>query len=360
MPHTPHLATLATARLGWQLSRPLLAIVSAMLLMFSLSGCSGCNEGEDACEGVICLDGGVCGASSGQCVNPEVCGEVACLPGYSCGVDSACVADNPCDSDDECARGVCQGGACVSRETCTSQEDCIAPNTCDAATGVCVNDPCQDGSITCERGVCSTSAGACVNEVVCTQATEQTACLAGNICVNQACIDEATFCGQLACERGVCSTTARACVSAPDCGGEDARCLDGAYCASDNTCQPNVCDAHMTDCPRGVCDAASGECVNPASCEDSQDCVDDNVCLGGQCTPRGQACGEDGCPGNQLCVIDVASAACPRTSSSGSGCSISGVSAQRVKSRALACSMSAYCWPACPGSPRRSPGCCGR
>ncbi len=318
MPHTPHLAALATARLGWQLSRPLMALASALLLMFTLSGCSGCSDEGEGCDSVVCLEGGVCSESSGQCVNPEVCGDVACLPGYSCGVDNTCVADTPCSADEACERGVCQSGACVNRDSCTTQADCVAPNTCDTASGVCVNDPCQDGSISCERGVCSTSAGACVNEVVCTQATEQTACLAGNICVNQACVDEATFCGQLGCERGVCSPAARACVSAPNCGGEDARCVAGEFCAPDNTCQPNVCDANMTDCPRGVCEVATGQCVNPPSCEATQDCVDDNVCLSGQCTPRDQACGEAGCPGNQLCVIDATSAACQEDE--GQGC----------------------------------------
>ena len=281
----------------------------ALCWMCVLSGCSGCDEPEDRCQDTVC-ERGQCSAQSGQCVNPSTCAsDEACLEGFACSAQQRCEPQLACAADGSCERGRCVQGACVNSPTCSSDDACVPTSYCDLTTNTCASDPCQDGRVSCARGVCDRRQAACVNEVVCVAQDEQSACLEGYRCVGQSCVDEATFCGQLACDRGECSFAQLACVNAARCQGEDRRCLAGAYCAPDGTCQPNVCDAAMTQCARGQCDPASGQCVNPASCQRAADCIDAHACVQDRCVPQAEACGPQGCSGTLICQIDDAARA---------------------------------------------------
>ncbi|MEZ4459570.1 MAG: hypothetical protein R3E66_07530 [bacterium] len=281
------------------------AILSLSMMVTVLTACG--DDGgtsTNLCKNVTCDGGGVCDSATGQCANPDSCTEDSvCLPGYACN-GSTCEAEIACDNG-ACERGVCSQGACINPAGCTTNANCLSGFYCGEGN-TCEADPC--GDTTCERGVCEVGTGACVNAAVCTTATEATDCLDGNKCVGGQCQAEADFCATLDCQRGVCSFDDLACVDADNCGGDDGNCLAGNYCADDNTCKPNVCDALNQMCARGECDPASGQCVNADACTSQTNCIDDFVCVGGSCVASADACGADGCPGNQVCNYDDGSA----------------------------------------------------
>jgi hypothetical protein len=270
--------------------------IGATGLALAAAACSPTPE-ADPCEDVAC-EFGVC--TDGACVNPESCGgdSSACLPGYACDVDDVCVAEFACEDDGTCARGECVDGACVNPEVCAADEDCAPDSYCDG--GACVSDLCF-GADPCTRGVCDQTSGECVSAETCTEDAE---CVAGTSCYEGSCSTDDEICAALDCQRGVCNAAAQACEDAADCAGDDSQCIEGNYC-NGATCEANTCDADMVMCPRGVCDPGTGDCVNPETCAASEDCVAMNVCLGGACTPEAEACGAEGCPGNQVCDYDA-------------------------------------------------------
>ena len=294
----------------WSLARRLAFGVALLSISAFISACGGCggdnNDTPDACEGVTC-ERGVCSAENdGVCVNADDCSADAnlCLEGFECR-DGSCQTDYPCnDVDNPCDRGTCQVGACVNTESCSIEADCLPGYVCDG--GACVEDPCESGEVTCDRGVCSSDEAACVNKEVCAAASEGEDCLEGYKCYAQSCVNNDEFCAAIDCQRGICSFDEKACVSAPDCSDEngdpdDGLCLAGEYCNADNTCVANECEIGSVMCPRGECDRDSGECVNPGACDASQDCLPMFLCVDNVCTPEAEACGVEGCPGNQVC-----------------------------------------------------------
>lgn len=279
--------------------------LSFICLAFALSGCSGCsNDDENKCEGVTC-EVGVCSPSSGRCVNASDCGgdDSKCLDGYTCKESNRCEATIPCSESAPCAAGECKLGACVNKPTCASDNDCVQGSFC-GQSGTCESDPCSDGTVTCDRGVCQKGTGMCVNEVVCTQENETTTCLEGFKCYEQKCVDESTYCAGQTCDRGVCDFENGGCADAADCAGDDNNCLAGNFCNANNTCEQNKCDANNTNCPRGECEPTTGMCVDKAMCNNSNDCLDGKLCVGTTCVEEDKACGDGGCPGNQVCFYD--------------------------------------------------------
>src|SRR5690554_2954674 len=128
----------------------------------------------------------------------------------ACGGDSTGnKANDAACKDVTCASGVCQAGECVNKNTCTGAADCIDGYEC-GADGQCAVDVCA--ALACERGLCSEERGQCINDGVCTTATEQTACLDGFYCYSNSCVSESSLCQELGCEagRGVCDPHARA------------------------------------------------------------------------------------------------------------------------------------------------------
>lgn len=282
-----------------RLFRALLATLTVAAL---ISGCSGCGEEEDLCEGVKC-EFGVCNPDDGSCVNAASCsGDDQCLEGFRCQND-ICIPGVACNEDGTCDRGNCQNGACVNPDTCTTNANCVEGSYCD--DGSCVADPCAE--TTCDSGVCQIGVGECVNSDTCTTATEADACLDGFRCVSGSCTDRDTFCADLGCDRGVCDFEGElACVNSENCEGSDDNCLAGYFCDENNTCQVNECDDQMVMCDRGVCDATTGDCVNADTCAAQTECTDGFLCVDDACVSSDDACAMGGCPGNQICDYDGA------------------------------------------------------
>ena len=289
-------------------------LVGAVLV--GLMGVAGCGSSDDQqqapCADKVCQFG-VCSPETGECVNEGACqAEADCLPGYECGSGNECVPTQACSLESECETGVCDGEACVNPESCDSDAECLEGTYC-GSEGTCQRDPCTRKE--CRRGVCERGTGECVSADSCTPENEVYRCVEGEECANGSChpYDEAVteFCDSLDCPRGVCSFEERSCINATDCAGDDANCLDGYFCNGSDRCQRNICQRDGVECgDRGVCDRGTGQCENAESCSSHADCRSnpEHVCLDTTCTLVDAACGEaggeGGCPGNQVCDID--------------------------------------------------------
>ncbi len=293
--------------------------LAALLVGAGLVAAScGPEQQRDPCDGVDC-EFGSCESSSGECVNREVCDvDADCLVGYECR-DSECAAIEECGADDECDPGVCSDEVCVNPDTCSEDADCRARTYCAVESGEeegsCEPDPCNE--IQCPRGVCERGTNECVSAETCTERTEHLDCLAGQRCAvpdgeqEGTCLEADAFCDAITCGRGVCAFEAGGCTDATDCEGDDARCTEGKFCNDMNRCQVNRCVEQGIDCEdAGVCVPASGECENAESCSSSDDCVNQpaHLCVEGTCRLESAACGDaggdGGCPGNQICEYD--------------------------------------------------------
>jgi hypothetical protein len=286
-------------------ARHLYRLTLCTLLLFAALALSACGGDEDPCAGVTC-DFGVCG-SNGQCTNSSTC-EVDddCVPGYECGAESSCEALAECSDDSDCAAGVCDGDACVNPSSCDSNDDCRARTFC-GPDDTCEPDPCND--IGCQRGVCQRGTVQCVSADSCTPDTELLDCVAGEKCAGGSCQPADSFCDDITCERGVCSFDAGGCTDADNCEGDSANCTEGSFCNDQDQCQPDLCEQNNVECPNGgVCVEALGECQNATSCDSSDECLSGHLCVEGTCRLAGVACGDasgdGGCPGNQVCDFD--------------------------------------------------------
>jgi subtilisin-like proprotein convertase family protein len=290
-------------------------LVGAVLV--GLIGASGCGSSDDQqqqalCAGKVCQFG-VCSPETGECVNEAACqSEADCLPGYECGAGNECVPTEACTSNTDCETGICDGEACVNPDSCESDEECVEGTYC-GSDGTCQRDPCTQKE--CRRGVCERGTGECVSAESCTPDNEVYRCVEGEECANGSCYpyDEAVseFCDSTECPRGVCSFEQRSCINATDCAGDDDNCLEGYFCNGSDRCQRDLCQRDEVECgDGGVCDPGTGQCENAESCSSHADCRSnpDHVCLEGTCTLVDAACGdaggEGGCPGNQVCSID--------------------------------------------------------
>jgi len=267
----------------------------------------GCGE-DDPCATKTC-EFGTCSSDDGRCVNMESCQvDKDCVPGYLCGDDNTCVAQNTCSADADCDVGICRDGACVNPSECTQNGDCL-PRTYCGDDGSCKADPCNETS--CRRGVCQRGTDNCVSADSCTEDTEVLDCIAGEKCANGSCEPRDSFCENVTCDRGVCDFDGGGCINAPDCDGDDSNCREGFFCNDMNQCAPNLCVRNQVDCQGdGVCRPATGTCENAMSCESNSDCVDSppHLCVDNTCVLESAACGnasgDGGCPGNQLCEYE--------------------------------------------------------
>ncbi len=284
------------------------AVLSGWMLvgLVALAACGQDNpSGTDPCAETTCQFG-VCNSDAGgACTNPETCRESSeCLPGYECGPDGSCVAASSCSSDGDCESGVCESGACVNPETCGSDEECL-PRTYCAADGTCQPDPCNNTE--CERGTCERGTGECVEAESCTEETEYRDCLSDQQCIDGTCQTEEEFCDSLTCDPGVCSFEEQGCVEPDECESDE-DCFEGNRCNDMNRCVENPCEQGDVECEGdGVCDPASGMCENAETCTSTSDCTNSpkHICVQGTCRLEASACGdaegEGGCPGNQVC-----------------------------------------------------------
>ncbi len=231
----------------------------------ALAGCGGSERGTPApCEGVTC-EVGTCVPEMGTCDGEKRCRrDEECRAGDRCTEAGVCEPATSCEGDDECEAGVCEQGVCRNPQACANNEGCLPDSHCAFDE--------DDGEGTCVR--------------------------------------ESRFCEVQTCERGVCSREFGRCVDAPDCAGEDARCLAGNYCSSRDRCRPDLCAERDVACPDGgVCDPRSGRCENAESCRAASECTEDHWCVDGTCRLEASACGdaggEGGCPANQRCEYEA-------------------------------------------------------
>ena len=294
----------------------------ALLLLTSLGSWACGPSNANPCQDKTC-ERGICHPGTGQCVNPSSCGgaapaadagqpdgspgsgssssTVTCLKGFSC-VEGTCLAKQSCQTNADCRSGICKAGACVNPDSCESDDECVRGDTC-GSKGKCVEDKCAQTS--CDRGVCEPETGECINRNSCPSPSgEKPACLKDYSCYNGKCLTGDELCDQLDCDRGVCNPDEQKCTDAETCE-EAADCLAGKYC-DDGTCKENACDPASGECDRGVCSPQNG-CVNPESCSASSDCLPAHYCVENKCVPTDEACGTDGCPGNQICEYDESS-----------------------------------------------------
>jgi len=272
---------------------------------------AGCGE-DDPCAGKVC-EFGTCDSNSGQCVNLETCNvDSECIPGYLCGQEGTCVAQNTCEADSDCSTGVCEDGACVNPDQCEQNSDCLSRTFCD--DGTCRPDPCNN--VQCQRGVCQRGTDNCVSADSCTQRTEVADCVAGQKCADGNCESAETFCDNITCERGVCSFAEGGCINAMNCEGSNENCKEGFFCNDMDACQRNLCVENSVNCgDDGVCMPSSGKCKSAMTCTSTSDCSGSDLCVSqdgqsdeGACVPEANACGnaagDGGCPGNQICNYD--------------------------------------------------------
>ncbi len=270
-----------------------------IVLLFSFA----CGESTvtDLCKDTICLQG-VCDPQDGTCSNPTSCDstivpggigtpDTVCITGFLC-EDDKCVADIACDDNSPCDRGQCFDGACINFDSCTEGSNCLENYACES--GACVFDRCAD--VDCERGVCDVQSGACVNEEVCTSDNQIQNCIDGFFCYGQACTEKDTICADLNCGRGICDPEKAECANDPNCVDDNA-CLENFFCAEG--CQENKCVDGM--CARGICEQETGLCINKEPCQSVDECADGFLCVENACLEIAAACGETGCPGNQIC-----------------------------------------------------------
>ena len=258
-----------------------------------------CSPSSHVCTAISCADGRQDGA--------EIlvdCGGGTC-PG--CPVGTACLNASDCNSG-ICALGTCRasplcndeelngdetdvdcGGNDQSCQRCPDGASCLGNNDCargDCAQGVCIS--CQDGArdgsetavdcggpdLTCRR---------CGNNQACALNRDcQSGNCTGGICVNFSCTDR-----QLnGNETGV------------DCGGNGAgcaRCADGIGCRQASDCASGACvgsvcisctdgarNGSETDVDCGGASAACARCAPGLLCQADADCSS-GACVGGRC-----------------------------------------------------------------------------
>jgi hypothetical protein len=258
-----------------------------------------CSPGSHVCAAVSCADGRQDGA--------EIlvdCGGGTC-PG--CPVGTACVNASDCNSG-ICALGTCRtsplcedaerngdetdvdcGGSDQSCQRCPDGRACSGDNDCargDCSQGVCIS--CQDGrrdgtETAVDCGGPDLGCRRCGNNQTCALNRDcQSGNCTGGVCVNFSCNDE-----QLnGNETGI------------DCGGTGAgcaRCADGVGCRQASDCASGVCTGNIciscadgarngseTDVDCGGASAACARCAPGLLCRADADCSS-GACEGGRC-----------------------------------------------------------------------------
>ena len=270
-----------------------------------------CDDGDECTGGDLCLDG-VC-----------VPGPIDLCP--PCSSDDDGLA---CDDGDLCnGKVVCVDGKCTWSEVVQScvdnvPYDCTVPE-CDPSTGLCVDEPVEDG-VTCDDG------DACTGQDTCTKgecAGVPVLCDDTDACTVDSCNADSGECvhvGVECADENECTTDS--CDALAGCVFVPVECDDAGFC-TDDSCEPDVGCIH-TNLPDGTpCDepgiwlCAAGQCVECVPTCDGKMCGPDECggncgecdgpqdsCVGGQCICQPACeyiqCGPDGCGGTCECYGD--------------------------------------------------------
>ena len=250
--------------------------------------------GQDFCSNGKCLPGTVSGAGT-ICDDGNACTDDSCGPTTGCthvANGAACDDGNACTIFEQCASGLCQGGALAT---------------------------CEDGN-SCTLDVCQPTTGACSWLARTGSCDDLNPCTIGEVCVGALCIgtpagcDDGNPCSADACDvaTGVCGHTAI---------GAAAPCDDADACTSKDTCTGLTCagvsvaasvcsDGNL--CTVDVCNPNDGSCTwTPAAtaCSDGNPCTLGDACSAGNCVSGTGGVCDDG----NFCTLDVcnpASGAC--------------------------------------------------
>lgn len=225
----------------------------------------------------------------------------------------------PCESNDDCAAGVCDeiAGECVE---CLFGTDCegdarCTNKQCVANTG-CVNSlDCVDAPT---GPICDPATS------VCEECVEPSDCEGSADCVDHQCVAFTSCTNSLDCDSGqVCDPLLQRCVQCV----ESADCDDGETCVA-SECKTLVgCQSDNQCTPLGqLCDKTLGVCVD---CLRNTDCPTAYHCSGGGCALDACAEGSSRCKGNAVesCLPDGVGWGAPVTCTANSTCVQAGAQA---------------------------------
>jgi cysteine-rich repeat protein len=284
-----------------------------------------CSDGDPCTTGEACAAGACGGGVQVPCNDGNPCTKDSCVAATggcaSAPVAGACDDNDPCTTADQCAAGLCVGGAV---KACDDQNPCTA-DACNPATGACVSTPvsgpCDDANPctladSCAAGACAAGAAKgcddqnpCTNDAcnpatgACVSLPASGGCDDGNPCT------EGDLCGA-----GLCKSGANACACSvdADCAAQD----DGNPCNGKLVCAGSVCVvdpatvvtcvATGDPCQTAVCSPATGACaltpvVGGALCDDGDACTAGDICAGGGCA----AGAAKGCDDQNPCTTDL-------------------------------------------------------
>lgn len=247
----------------------------------------------------------------------------------STGDASSSTGSGPCVYAIECAAltDACGDGACVNSECVklpNPEKDGVA---CDDGKTCTQNDTCKEGACTgplkscpgadaCNVGLCDVETDTCItvpgNEGQ--QCVDTDPCTQTSVCKSGACSPgQPTDCSFLndACHLGYCEPGV-GCKQMP--GNDGAKCDDGFFCTTFDTCQGGVCQGEPLTCaPSGdvcqlsVCDEVLNVCdVVPgndgAACNDNNACTASEECTSGLCGGGVPANNGGGCDDGNACT----------------------------------------------------------
>lgn len=230
-----------------------------------------------------------------------------CTPGA---LDCPC-ADGPpaCDDGAACLDGTCRPDPCPAGDpgcACLADDTCLGDLEC--ADGACrPPPPCPAGDLgcACDAGACATDDAFCDPA---TDTCQRIGCPAGE--PGCACGPQRT-CGvdadgaALACVEGICVSAG--CTP----GAEGCACRGGFACDADGTaCVEGHCMAEDCVAGRLGCLCAGGACDLGARCRGETICVDDTGFLGGSCFDDGTCAPGHRCQGETCVACALGSEGC--------------------------------------------------
>jgi len=292
---------------------------------FTCHNAAECDDGDqctsDLCAiagtGQLCLNSITSGATcddSNPCSSGDTCsatGECLGVPGAcSCGSSADCVAyedGDRCNGTLWCNPGtdVCEIDPATVVTCDTSTDTTCRQTICIAATGLCVPDLADDGTVCDDGDFCSTNSTCQLG--VCQRTGTETPCT-GKTC-STGCIEATDSCMSAAAGTS-CRLSGGDCDLAETCTGTSPDCPTDAFRPSSYQCRASggtascnpaeYCTGHRATCPSDIslsegapCVGGTGICCgrSPATCYTTRSCcgtTDDASCV---CRgPSSEAC----------------------------------------------------------------------
>ncbi|HAN32095.1 MAG TPA: hypothetical protein DCQ06_10900, partial [Myxococcales bacterium] len=287
----------------------------------------GCNHKPN---GIKCDDNDACTkydfCNAGKCI----AGKLVC----PCEFNSDCDDQNVCTAD-TCIEGVgCENLPITQPKTCVDGDACTVGDSC--INGVCQGTAlvCTDGNI-CTETACASAAGCVVKPLQGKPCDDQSACTAGDLCVDGLCKGTPKGCDDgNACTDDSCAPATGTCAHAPTNDGQP--CSDDGLICTIDVCQSGTCQ-HTTVAAdycliQGACISGGAQskvqfceaCLPKIKQGDwsvwvGQKCDDGNPCTTSTlCTAAGQCKGAPlSCDDQNPCTFDACD---PKFAAMGSPC----------------------------------------